>query len=54
MVAENGGQMVQLLSAINDDFGGVIVEMKEHMDSNVFLTMLRASMSQWKLQVLLY
>ncbi|KAM7495650.1 hypothetical protein LguiB_030259 [Lonicera macranthoides] len=50
VVAENGGQKVQLLSAINDDFGGVIVEMNEHMDSNVFLTMLRASMSQWKLQ----
>ncbi|KAM7492785.1 hypothetical protein LguiA_035706 [Lonicera macranthoides] len=50
VVAENGGQKVQLLSAINDDFGGVIVEVNEHMDSNVFLTMLRASMSQWKLQ----
>jgi ADP-ribose pyrophosphatase YjhB (NUDIX family) len=47
VVAENG---VQLLASINDDFGGVIVEMKEHMDSSLFLTLLRASMSQWKLQ----
>lgn len=46
-MGENG---VELLCGINDKHGGVIVEMKDHMDSNVFLDMLRASMSHWKLQ----
>ncbi|CAK9145107.1 unnamed protein product [Ilex paraguariensis] len=50
MVAENGVQKVELLAAINDDHGGVIVEMKESMDSKVFLSLLRASLSHWKLQ----
>ncbi|KAM7461470.1 hypothetical protein LguiA_029591 [Lonicera macranthoides] len=50
VVAENAGQKVQLLSANNDNYGGVTVEINEHMDSNVFLTMLRASMSHWKQQ----
>ncbi|CAO2835753.1 unnamed protein product [Amaranthus hypochondriacus] len=38
----------RLLPAINDDHGGVIVDMEEPMDSKVFLGVLRASMSQWK------
>ncbi|XP_059666560.1 nudix hydrolase 10-like isoform X2 [Cornus florida] len=50
IVAENGSHQVELLSAINDYHGGVIVEMKEPMDSNVFLVLLRASLSQWKRQ----
>ncbi|KAA8523545.1 hypothetical protein F0562_009968 [Nyssa sinensis] len=49
-IMENGGQQVELLSAINDDHGGVIVEMKEPMDSMVFGTLLRASMLQWTRQ----
>lgn len=50
---ENGVEKVQLLPAMNDKYGGVIVELKEqHLDSNVFLIRLRASMSLWKLQVL--
>lgn len=39
---------MRLLSATNDDHGGVIVDMEEPMDSKVFLGALRASMSQWK------
>ncbi|CAL5405320.1 unnamed protein product [Camellia sinensis] len=50
VVAENGVQQVELLAAVNDDHGGVIVEMKEPMDSEVFLSRLRASISKWKLQ----
>uniref|UniRef100_A0A5B6ZRN9 Putative nudix hydrolase 10-like isoform X1 n=1 Tax=Davidia involucrata TaxID=16924 RepID=A0A5B6ZRN9_DAVIN len=50
VIVENGGQQVELLPAINDDHGGVIVEMKEPMDSKVFCTLLRASISQWKQQ----
>lgn len=41
----------RLLPAINDDHGGVIVDMEEPMDSKVFLGVLRASMSQWKREV---
>lgn len=46
-VAENG---FELLLATNDDHGGVIVEMKEALDSDTFLSMLRASLSHWKQQ----
>lgn len=41
---------VQQLPALDDEFGGVMVEMKEHMDSDVFYTLLKTSMAQWKLQ----
>ncbi|GMP52153.1 hypothetical protein CsSME_00018086 [Camellia sinensis var. sinensis] len=50
VVAENGVQQAELLFAVNDDHGGVIVEMKEPMDSKAFLSLLRASISQWKQQ----
>ncbi|KAK2965012.1 hypothetical protein RJ639_026436, partial [Escallonia herrerae] len=50
LAVNNGFQKNQLLSAVNDDHGGVIVEMKESMVPDVFLTVLRASMSQWQLQ----
>ena len=53
MVAENGVQHVELLSSVNDDHGGVIVEMKEPMDSEAFHSLLRVSISQWKQQVFL-
>ncbi|EOY12022.1 NUDIX hydrolase domain - like 10 [Theobroma cacao] len=49
-LCENGVCHVELLPAINDDHGGVIVEMKEHMDSDTFVTRLRASMLKWKQQ----
>ncbi|KAL6999119.1 nudix (nucleoside diphosphate linked moiety X)-type motif 2 [Sarracenia purpurea var. burkii] len=50
VVTENGVQHVELLSAVNDDHGGVIVEVKEPIDSEAFLYRLRASISLWKLQ----
>ncbi|XP_064961652.1 nudix hydrolase 2 isoform X3 [Musa acuminata AAA Group] len=43
---------VALLSAVDDDHGGVIVELKEPMDPAAFHTSLRASISNWKKQVL--
>lgn len=39
---------IQLLPAKNDDHGGVIVDIKEPMDSNIFVDALKASMSQWR------
>ncbi|KAI7737378.1 hypothetical protein M8C21_020325 [Ambrosia artemisiifolia] len=41
---------VQRLPATEDEFGGVVVDMKEHMDVDVFRTLLKISMSRWKLQ----
>ncbi|XP_009764930.1 nudix hydrolase 10-like [Nicotiana sylvestris] len=39
-----------LLPSVNDEHGGVIVELKDPMDTNVFRFRLMASMKQWKLQ----
>ena len=50
-VGGNGVWHAELLPAINDDHGGVIVEMEENMDSDTFVTVLRASILQWKQQV---
>ncbi|KAK9080702.1 hypothetical protein SSX86_000460 [Deinandra increscens subsp. villosa] len=50
LITENGVENVQLLPAINDHYGGVVVELKEHMDPTIFLTRLKSSMSQWTLQ----
>ncbi|KAK9072236.1 hypothetical protein SSX86_008670 [Deinandra increscens subsp. villosa] len=50
LTTENVVTNVPQLPATDDEFGGVVVEMKEHMDSDVFRTLLKASMSQWKLQ----
>lgn len=47
--AENDVQ--QQLPASNDEFGGVMVEMKEHMVSDVFCTLLKSSMAHWRSQV---
>ncbi|KAH0987439.1 hypothetical protein GBA52_014616 [Prunus armeniaca] len=47
-VCENGIQHVELLPATNDLHGGVIVDMKDAMDAQHFLTLLRASISQWR------
>lgn len=44
---------VKLLSGENDSYGGVIVEIKEHMDSTVFAPTLRASVAQWRKHVCL-
>lgn len=51
MLSKTGAKRVQLLPAVNDDHGGVIVELQELMDSNVFETALRDSLAEWKLQV---
>uniref|UniRef100_A0A2C9UD86 Nudix hydrolase domain-containing protein n=1 Tax=Manihot esculenta TaxID=3983 RepID=A0A2C9UD86_MANES len=41
---------VKLLPASNDDHGGVIVDMREPVEPDFFLTMLRASMLLWRQQ----
>ncbi|KAG9159840.1 hypothetical protein Leryth_007847 [Lithospermum erythrorhizon] len=41
---------VELLPAVCDEYGGIIVEMKEPMNPSVFHSMLISSMEQWKLQ----
>lgn len=50
----NGVEHVELLlPATNDDHGGIVVEMEEAMDSEVFVTLLRASISEWRRQVVI-
>ncbi|CAN4102617.1 unnamed protein product [Withania somnifera] len=49
-LVHNGVKKVQFLPAVNDHHGGVIIELEEHMDPNVFHNMLRSSLRQWKLQ----
>lgn len=51
---ENGFQHVELLEGIEDAYGGIIVDMTEPMESSNFVTQLRASLSQWKKQVLIF
>ncbi|KAK3022461.1 LOW QUALITY PROTEIN: hypothetical protein RJ639_046336 [Escallonia herrerae] len=48
VVPENRIQHIDLLNASEDAYEGVNVEMKEPMDSNVFVSLLRASISQWR------
>ncbi|XP_037493853.1 nudix hydrolase 2-like [Jatropha curcas] len=43
-------QMVGMLDAVDDLYDGVVVEMKQHMDADIFVPLLRASLSQWKQQ----
>ncbi|XVF28069.1 hypothetical protein REPUB_Repub14bG0163800 [Reevesia pubescens] len=43
-------QHLKLLNAVNDRYGGVIVEVSEPMDSALFASILRASIAQWRLQ----
>ncbi|KAF3615088.1 Nudix hydrolase 10 [Capsicum annuum] len=50
-LVQNGAvKKVQFLPAVNDDHGGVIIELEKPMDPNVFHIMLRSSLRQWKLQ----
>lgn len=42
---------VKILPATNDVHGGVIVDLKEPMDSEDFATLLRSSLLHWKQQV---
>ncbi|XP_020230668.2 nudix hydrolase 2 isoform X1 [Cajanus cajan] len=48
MTAEDQVQQIELLTSTDDDHGGVIVEMDKPMDSATFVSILRASISQWK------
>lgn len=43
---------VDMLDASFDSFEGVIINIKEDMDENVFIILLRASISQWRQQVI--
>ncbi|XP_054798804.1 nudix hydrolase 2-like isoform X1 [Prosopis cineraria] len=45
---ENGFECAEILPAINDAHGGVIVEMKKPMNPDTFVTLLRSSLLQWK------
>lgn len=49
---DSGIEQIQLLDGIQDSYGGVTVEMKDHMDADVFAPLLRASISSWKQLVL--
>jgi len=53
VLVENEVQQVRLLDSVNDDHGGVIVELSESMDSKVFASMLKASLALWRSQVYL-
>lgn len=53
ILVENELQQAKLLAAINDDHDGVIVELSEHMHTEDFASMLKASIVQWRKQVLL-
>lgn len=41
----------EVLPFVEDEYGGVIVEMKTPMDPKCFVATLRYSFTQWKLQV---
>ncbi|KAJ7946449.1 Nudix hydrolase [Quillaja saponaria] len=48
VAAESVVQQVKLLTATDDDHGGVIVEMDQHMESTAFVSILRASIFHWR------
>lgn len=48
------GNEAKLLSAVEDHYGGVIVEIKEAMDPATFASALRASISHWREQVFFF
>ncbi|OMO64693.1 hypothetical protein COLO4_31937 [Corchorus olitorius] len=52
VIAENEEQFrdFKLLNAVNDRYGGVIIEITEPMDSALFASLLRASIAQWRHQ----
>lgn len=47
------GEEVDLLTAFNDDHGGVIIDMKSPMSSKDFISSLRASILNWRQQVII-
>ncbi|KAJ8637104.1 hypothetical protein MRB53_011371 [Persea americana] len=50
LLTSNNGDVVGLLTASDDAYEGVIVDMKTHMDSAAFVSSLRASISHWRQQ----
>ncbi|MBA0560512.1 hypothetical protein Golob_017402, partial [Gossypium lobatum] len=48
MVPGNEVQQVELLAGVEDLYGGIIIDMEKTMDSEAFVPLLRASLSQWK------
>ncbi|XP_061346737.1 nudix hydrolase 10-like [Gastrolobium bilobum] len=49
-LCDNGFECDDILPATDDAHGGVIIDLKEPMDTEVFVTLLRTSISQWKQQ----
>ncbi|KAM1429662.1 hypothetical protein ACFX2I_045832 [Malus domestica] len=47
-VPENEVEQVELLAAVDNSYGGVVVDVTEPMDSAVFTSLLQASISQWR------
>lgn len=45
---------IDLLDASEDAYGGVIVDMKEPMNSDLFASALRASTTKWREQVFFF
>ncbi|XP_027331531.1 nudix hydrolase 2-like [Abrus precatorius] len=43
-------ESVELLSAVDDDYGGVVLSVKQPMDSTLFSSKLEAYMSNWRQQ----
>ncbi|GFY97688.1 nudix hydrolase homolog 2 [Actinidia rufa] len=50
MSGTSGVEKIELLDAPVDAYGGVTVDLKEAMDSETFVSLLRASVSQWMQQ----
>ena len=53
-MSENRVEQVELLSSDNDSYGGVVVKIEQPIDSKLFPSLLRASISQWRQQVYIY
>ena len=53
-MSENRVEQVELLSSDNDSYGGVVVKIEQPIDSKIFPSLLRASISQWRQQVYIY
>ncbi|KAG8477939.1 hypothetical protein CXB51_027619 [Gossypium anomalum] len=47
-VPGNEVQQVELLAGVEDLYGGIIIDLEKTMDSEAFVPLLRASLSQWK------
>ncbi|XP_030966367.1 nudix hydrolase 10-like isoform X2 [Quercus lobata] len=49
-MSENRVEQVELLRSDNDSYGGVVVKIEQPIDSKIFPSLLRASISQWRQQ----